>query len=598
MNHVRFMFNRIKDYALLYEEISIPSDQLFGVPCTQEKDHIEDYCKKIIDEVVPKLNPVTTVNYRGCLERIANEVYSLEISGGKYTVSLTVDTFHKKNARLTVDIEPEYSQEDMENRIDVYLERLKIELKNRIIADWNSCTWLVDEQSEQMGAELYPEFFRIENEIRAFAGRVLTYKVGVNWLSSFGLEKFNESAKSLAATFQQRVPEFDNVNADLISLTLESLFEIIFKCTIYNEETVLTPDDFKKLDGIIKSGKTENVRQFLEKKKTVQYKIWEDIFVPYFDDPERFKNDVTKFINSRNHIAHNKLISWNAYNIILKELYAIQEDLDSATDKFEEDALSKEVEYTRDALAEQEMNEYDDREYWRSRVADETGIDVLDEDEIYDKFTETLIELHANLLKRFQYDLCVTIEDLGDAATDGETVVFKCVCNANEDYFVEIRVSMIIDDDMGEESYLYIYCYKDNEKLHEATITYVNGAGSEDDEFRMRVDCDSEYNDEELEEFTQGIIDVIENDLNPYIDEINAVAYESKGLESVVADFPCENCGKYGVSIREDFYPLGSCCYCGTENDVHVCSLCGVVFNEFGGEGDVCNGCLVEDDED
>ena len=80
-----------------------------------------------------------------------------------------------------------------------------------------------------MCAELYPEFFRLENEIRAFAGKVLTYKIGVDWIGRFGLEKFNESAQNLATIFQQRVPEFDNINADLISLTLESLFEIILK---------------------------------------------------------------------------------------------------------------------------------------------------------------------------------------------------------------------------------------------------------------------------------------------------------------------------------------------------------------------------------
>jgi hypothetical protein len=124
------MFNRIKDYALLYEEIFLPEDSLFGVTCTEEKDHIKEYCKKIIDDVVPRLHPVTTVNYLGCLERIANEVYSLEIAGGKYKVSLTVDTFHKKNARLTVDIVPEYSQGDIIDRVDIYLEKLKIELKN------------------------------------------------------------------------------------------------------------------------------------------------------------------------------------------------------------------------------------------------------------------------------------------------------------------------------------------------------------------------------------------------------------------------------------------------------------------------------------
>ena len=57
------------------------------------------------------------------------------------------------------------------------------------------------------------------------------------------------------------------------------------------------------------------------------------------------------------------MISFSAYNIIYNELDLIQEDLDLAKDKFENDVLSKEMEDTRDALAEQEMDGYDERDY-------------------------------------------------------------------------------------------------------------------------------------------------------------------------------------------------------------------------------------------
>ena len=40
MNHVRFMFNRIKDYTLLYETIPSTVD-LFGTPCMEEKNYIK-----------------------------------------------------------------------------------------------------------------------------------------------------------------------------------------------------------------------------------------------------------------------------------------------------------------------------------------------------------------------------------------------------------------------------------------------------------------------------------------------------------------------------------------------------------------------------
>ena len=94
MNHVRFMFNRIKDYTLLYETIPGTVD-LFGTSCMKEKNHIKTYCEKIIDDVSQKLQPMASVNYLGCIGRIANEVYILEIQNGKYNISLTIDTFQK-----------------------------------------------------------------------------------------------------------------------------------------------------------------------------------------------------------------------------------------------------------------------------------------------------------------------------------------------------------------------------------------------------------------------------------------------------------------------------------------------------------------------
>lgn len=96
--------------------------------------------------------------------------------------------------------------------------------------DWKRCDWLIDEPSEALCTELYSEFFKLENRIRSFVSRVLTLHLGVDWLSSCGLEKYYNSAIQLSETFKQKVPELDDINAELISLTLESVFEIVFKC--------------------------------------------------------------------------------------------------------------------------------------------------------------------------------------------------------------------------------------------------------------------------------------------------------------------------------------------------------------------------------
>lgn len=37
-------------------------------------------------------------------------------------------------------------------------------------------------------------------------------------------------------------------------------------------------------------------------------------------------------------------------------------------------------------------------------------------------------------------------------------------------------------------------------------------------------------------------------------------------VKEFVSDNECEECGNFGISIKADFYPIGKCCYCGTEN--------------------------------
>ena len=103
-------------------------------------------------------------------------------------ITFTIDTFQNKDARIIIDIVPKYIYEGIEKCYDRYLEKLKIEIKKRMNVDWKRCDWLIDEPSEALCTELYSEFFKLENRIRSFVSRVLTLHLGVDWLSSCGLE--------------------------------------------------------------------------------------------------------------------------------------------------------------------------------------------------------------------------------------------------------------------------------------------------------------------------------------------------------------------------------------------------------------------------
>ena len=143
-----------------------------------------------------------------------------------YTLSFAIDTYEKMIARLEVTV----SAPDTEN-YDLNLEKLKIALKDKLLPNWQECTWLLDEQSAKLCKEIYEQAYTIENKLRAFASKVLIHFLGVSWLRRAGLEKQAESVKNLKDKFTQRVPDFEDINTDFLSMTLETLVGIQMKCS-------------------------------------------------------------------------------------------------------------------------------------------------------------------------------------------------------------------------------------------------------------------------------------------------------------------------------------------------------------------------------
>ena len=81
-------------------------------------------------------------------------------------------------------------------------------------------------------------------KLRAFASKVLIHFLGVSWLRRAGLEKQAESVKNLKDKFTKRVPEFENINTDFLSMTLETLVGIMFEGVVYKDEVVLTRQEY------------------------------------------------------------------------------------------------------------------------------------------------------------------------------------------------------------------------------------------------------------------------------------------------------------------------------------------------------------------
>jgi hypothetical protein len=322
----------------------------------------------------------------------------------------------------------------------------------------------------------------------------------------------------------------------------------------------------------------------------VDKKIWDDLFAPYIDDTIAFKTAAHDFIEDRNHIAHSKVLSWSSYQIILKDFKVFDSLILSADAKFELEETSDEVLQTWEV--EHEDAEYK-REYYRDRLASETGMDILDEKGIKYWFDEVLHELFDAVYQRYHLDVCYEISDF--ATPTEEEIVFSISCPAVEDGSarIEIIAEYSIDDDLGEDSTCYIVL-KDGtgEDVYKAEVRFHNGDGCEGEEGIMVASDSSEYDTSELDDFRDELFAAIES-LNPYPAKLNALAYENKGAVQFVADFPCEQCGKFGVSINETFLPISRCCYCGYENELVKCERCGELVDADSVEHGFCPSCAA-----
>lgn len=594
---IKFMFNSPNDASLLYVCTEETGESPFGGEDTVQVEirRSKEYSESILEDVKACVAGFTEYKYLGCRERIAREAYQLTISGITYEVFFVFDKREENNIQLHIEIEsPTIESPDFETRYNKTLELLKLALKNRVSRDWQSCTWLIDDQSEYLCAELYPHFFRLENRIRAFVNEVLIQHMGQNWLNYPGLEQYKESIRGMENSFKQTVPQFANINSSLLSMTLEMLSELMQDAKVYSSNTVLTSADISMINEHLKGQNTKAARDFIRKKRDIEIDLWNDVFSQYFTDPDQFVTELKQFTKSRNHIAHNKLITLAVFYQIYNELSIFGTNVQTATAAFERKNASEELLYTWQY--EQEQEEYDEQSL-RDRIFGETGVEICDEDEIYELFCQTVTELYDTLWDRYHYDPCFDVSDMEIPVKDGTTKV--CVIKSNaSDEELTLYVSIVLDDDMDSSSYLTIEAKHGEDVIAKAECTYHNGEGHEGEEGLCVADSDSEYIDTEVHDFLEDLIDYIEEDLNPYVKQVAAMEYECgrHGGTSPVADFACQECGKDGVSITEDLLPIGKCCYCGYENEYYVCELCGTVYDDMGGDEHLCNGCMPRDD--
>lgn len=560
---IEIIFSEVKDITKLYKNKEVDNSDFRVI--TEPEYLGKEYSEKVLKDVMGGFEGEKSICYVGCLQRIANEVFDVGLLESKYQASFTIDTYGDGKTRLKVKLE----QIEQREEYDMLMEQLKIAIKDRLIRDWNRCIWMTDEQSEALCTMIYPIIFETENKMRALVNKVLIHYIGVDWIKKIGMEKYDLSCENLVGDFRRISPQYEGVDDTFFSMTLETMMKIIEKGKIYDENVTISSADWKALNEK-KNNSANAVFGYIQKKRKVNVDIWKDIFKQYFD----FELSViTDFIKNRNHIAHNKLLNWISMQKIKQNVELLKSYIESADQKFEKSELSEELNMTIYVQQELEREVEEERDweenYLRYRIQEDTGVEILAIDGVLEKFNELLDKLYIEIYDELYFNPCFNIsQQYAIEEESNEQILFKVRSNAVQESEIEVVVSLLLDGDMDSDSSATISCRKTNEKdkyLFKAEIRYHNGSGYEDyDLGGIYLDSQSELDDSELNDFKKELMAYTEEELNPMVKKIAAYNRDNK---KPVSDETCYECDKKGISVMNDFYPEGFCCFCGADNN-------------------------------
>ena len=591
---IKFSFINLKDISKIYKEKYSSNDFLGEETRVATEEYIAiSYYDSILKDLI-NTGIITKYEYKGCLERIANELYEVVIRDNLYNIFFTFDSFeHCNQLTITIDYKEIYN---LENN----LEKLKFGLKSLLIKDWNRCIWLIDEQSEALASQLYNKMYSVENLIRELVNNVLIKVLGVDWIHLPEFHKVNKQYKLRSLDFKRTVDSFKNVDDSLISITTDTLFEIM-KTVIYNQSVDLNELIQEKSDIKLKlfdNEKNASLLQILRELYNKKYNLWEDFFKNLF--PSDVETIVTDFIKNRNHIAHNKLVDFYASQKIEDNITRMREIIGRAITKTNDIEMSKEYLETLETIDEQER---DEKEIILSLKKSDTGIEIRTEKEIFEYLGDILENFYSIIHDKFYFSAEVFLtEFINIKVQDKEVEVFKICNNVNKEDTLCVYGKINITEGEGETSKLLISIRCKDNIFMQAEIQYTNGEVIYDAEQSCYMpERDSMINIEVIDNLSANLIAYVENEMNTLKKEIDDSRYSilKDGGNLPVADLVCWNCGCEYISIDDELYPYGKCINCGEDNNLKECGRCGELYNESeDGDDFFCGYCKQKIDED
>lgn len=533
MNYeIEFKMIEIKDLTKIQKR-ELVKDDIFEADVEQVEDIADEYCKGIMARIETLLGLDCKVKYVGCTDRIGNFEFKVSCNDVEYAVIFQMDTY-EWNRQFTVKIG--YSQirigmpvPQMRERIEGYdhfLEKLKISIKNALIRDWYKCVWIKDNQSLELSKEVYSDIYMAENELRAFISRIMIEHFGIEWHDRPEFYKLKASIEENAIIIKRNVPNFNNIDVNLYTVTLEKLMDTV-KADIYSDVMLDSPEMQKLIKERIFAtthlDKMQSALEFLKNRYVKKYNIWERFFKPLIVDPIRWEELLSSFIANRNHVAHNKLLDYASKETMLSDTREFRRFIQEAVIKFDKENCSEEVEETLQAIADQ--REYE-REAQLEIIESESGVKIRDKGEILKLFQDTVDDIYTDAVNKIYFDEGLEIVGECNVQDDTDEQLLFTI-EGRENKKLEIFGIVDIDDSEGAASAMQIRVYNTDENTINGNIGYMNG--------------EAEYNSEQtshmpvvMDSYDDSCVEVIKNAIDDFLkkqrEDEEIIFYEEKRM--------------------------------------------------------------------
>ena len=313
-----------------------------------------------------------------------------------------------------------------------------------------------------------------ENELRAFVSRIMIEHFGIDWHDRPEFYKLKASIEENAVIIKRNVPNFNNIDVNLYTVTLEKLMDTVMS-DVYSDAMQDSPEMQKlikeRIFATTQLDKMKSALDFLKNRYVKKYNIWEKFFKPLIADPVKWEELLTSFIANRNHVAHNKLLDYMSKETMLSDTREFRRFIREAVIKFDEENCSEEVEETLQAIADQREYEQEAR---MEIVESESGVKIRNKTKILKLFQDTIDEIYTDAVNKVYFD--EGIEVLGECKlqdTVDEQLLFSITGRSGK--ALEIYGVIDIDDSEGTASVMQIRVYNADENIVNGDIEYVNG---------------------------------------------------------------------------------------------------------------------------